>query len=81
MSDESDHDALDQEFTRGEEIGKLGILSLEEGLGVFDEIAFQRGLAVDERGDDVPRARFADFENDEVAIADEGTDHRLTSHL
>ncbi len=81
MPDESDHDALDEKLTRWQQIRKLGILGLEEGLGVFDEVALQRALAVDKRGDDVTRARFFDFENDEVAIADEGTDHGLATHF
>jgi hypothetical protein len=81
MPDESDHDALNEEFARGQKIGKVGILGVKEGLGIFDDIAFQRALAIDERGDDVPWARFTDFENDEVAVADEGTDHGFAAHF
>lgn len=81
MPDEPDHDALNEQFARRQQIGKLGILSLQEGLGIFDEIAFQRTLAIDECRHDVPRAGFADFENDEVAIADEGTDHGFAAYF
>lgn len=81
MPDKSDHDALNEQFPRWQKIGKFGILSLEEGLRVFDEVALQRGLTVNERGNDIAWPWFANFENDKIAIADEGTNHRLTAHL
>ena len=81
MPDEPDHDALDEKFARWQKIGKVRVLRLEVGLGIFDDVAFQGALAVNERGDDVFRTRLADFENDEVAVTDEGADHGLAAHF
>lgn len=61
MPDEPDHDSLDEKFARRNEIGKFGVLSLQVGLGIFDDIAFQGALTIDERGDNIFRTRFADF--------------------
>lgn len=81
MPDEPDHDALNEKFTCWQKIRKFGILSLQVGLGIFDHVAFQGALTVNERGDDVFRTRFADLENHEVAIADEGADHGFATHF
>ena len=81
MADEADHDALNHQLARWDEIGKLGVFGLEEGLRVFDEVTLQGRFAVDEGGDDVARARFTNFEDDEIAIADKGADHGFTTHL
>ena len=81
MPDEPYHHTLDEKFTCRQKIRKFGILSLQVGLGIFDHVAFQGALTVNERGDDVFRTRFADLENHEVAIADEGADHGFATHF
>lgn len=71
---------MDDEFGGGQEIGVGGILGAEEGLAALHEEALQRGLAVDERGDDVTRSRFARREKNDVAVEDAGTGHGVAAH-
>lgn len=81
VPDQSDHDALDLEFARWDEIGKLGVFGLEVGLRVLDEVAFQSRFTVDQGGDDVAGTRFANFQDNQVTVADEGTDHGFTAYF
>ncbi len=81
MPDESDHHPLDEKFTCRQKIRKVGVLSLKVGLRIFDDITFQGALAINERGDDVFWPRFADFENDEVTITNEGANHGFAAHF
>jgi len=68
---------LDDEFGDGEEIGVAGIFGVEKGAAALDEETFERGFAVDERGDDVAWAWFAGREEDEVVFDDVGAGHGI----
>lgn len=81
MANEPDHHALNHQLTGGQKVGKLGVLGLEVGLRILNQVALERRFTVDERSDNVTGARFADFEDDDVAVADEGTDHGLATHF
>lgn len=81
VPDEPDHDALDNKFTRGQKVGKFRILSLQVGLGIFDDVTFQGALSIYERGHDVFGTRLTDFENHQIAIANQSANHGFSTHL
>ena len=55
------------------------IFGVEKGLPALQEEALQRGLAIDEGGDDVARARLARREEDDVVLDDVGADHGVAA--
>ena len=81
LPDEGDHDALDDQFAGGEEIGEARVFGFQIGTAALVEVAFQRGLAVDQCSDDRTGPRLAVFKDDEVAVADVGPDHGVAPHF
>ena len=79
-AEETDHYALDSELGGREEIGVARIFGAEKRLTALQEKTLERGLAVDERGDDVTRARLARGEEDDVVLDDVGADHGIAAH-
>lgn len=75
FSQQRDHDALDDEFSGGDEIGEFGVFCLEVSFTFLGNEAFEGGFTIDEGGDDIAVAGFAFFEDDGVAVADMGVDH------
>ena len=78
-AEEADHDALDDELGGGEEVGVAGIFRAEEGAAALKDEAFERGLAVDEGGDDVAGTWLAGGEEDDVVFDDVGADHGIAA--
>ena len=71
---------MDDKFFIGNEIGKGGVFGPEKRTAVFDHVALQRGLTVDECGDDVAGTWLFDFEDGDVAMANVRADHGLATH-
>src|ERR1051326_1034662 len=71
---QADHHALDDELGGGQQVGVAGIFGAEERGAALDEKTFERGFAVDQRGNDVLLAWFARREEDGVAVEDAGVD-------
>ena len=81
VAEQGDEDPLDDEFAGGNQVGILGVGGAEERMSFFDQIAFEGGFAIDQRGHDVPFAGFPEFENHGIAMADMGIDHRVAAHF
>ena len=81
VANEAHHHALDDEFTRRNEIGVERVLSLEKWATIFHQVALQGGLAINEGGHDVTRPRLTVFEDDAIPIEDVGIDHRIASDV
>jgi hypothetical protein len=78
-AEEADHDALDDEFGGGEEVGVAGVFGVEKRAAALEEKPFESRFAVDEGGDDVARARFARCEEDDVVFGDVGAEHGIAA--
>jgi len=79
-AEEADHNALDDEFGGGEEIGIARVFRAKEGASTFLEEAFKGGLAVDEGGDDLAGRGFTRGEEDDVVFEDIGADHGIAAN-
>src|SRR5437762_352753 len=78
FSDERDHDALDHQFLRGDEIGIFRILGAKKWLAPVQQERFESALVIDERRHHVAGARsYAMFQNNEIAVHDALSDHRV----
>lgn len=64
-----------------DDVGVARVLRLEIGDFLPDHIAFQRRLAIHQRGHDVAIARLLVFEDHGIAFEDAGVDHRVPAHL
>ena len=78
-AEEADHHALDGELGGREQVGVARIFGAEKSLAALQEETLERGLAVDERGDDVARARLARGKEDDVVFDDVGADHGIAA--
>ncbi len=80
-ADERTEHSLDEKFLCGDQVWIFGIFRPEERTSILDEIALERCFAVDECRDDIAVAGFRELEDDDVAIQDAGSDHRISAHL
>ncbi len=80
-AEESHHHALNRQLGGWEQVGIAWIFRMEKGLAALDEEALQRGLAIDEGGDDVARARLTRGEKDDIVLDDIGADHGVAPDL
>ena len=81
MANQGDHDPLDDEFLSRKEIGEVGVFCLEVGTSVFDKVALECGLAIDEGGNDITGLGLFEFEDDVIPAHDVGVDHGIAPHL
>lgn len=63
-------DTLDDEFVSGDEIREARIFGLEKRFAALNEIAFEGGLSVDERGNDIAILGVFEFEDHDIAWQD-----------
>lgn len=75
MTEEGDQNPLNNQLSRRNQIGKIGILRAKKRFSFFDDVAFQGGFAIDQSGDNVVLSWFAEFEDHRVTVADVGVDH------
>src|SRR5262249_36357950 len=82
FADERDHDALDNEFLRRDEVGIAGVFGTKEGLAPVQEEGLERAFVVDERRHHIPVAwRHAVFQDHEIAVHNALPHHRVTPNF
>lgn len=79
LAEEGDHDALDDEFVGGDEVGVGGVFGAEVGAAASEEVGFEGAVAVDEGCDDAAVGGGLEFEDDDVAVEDVGAGHRVAA--
>lgn len=61
LAEECDDDALDDQFTGGDQVGEVRIFRAEERFSAFHDVALESGFPVDECCDDVTFPGFPEF--------------------
>jgi len=80
FSAQGDHYALDHQFLCGNEVRIFRVLGPKKRFTTVQQEGFQRALVVDERSNHVAVAwRHAMFQDDEIAVHDALSDHRVAS--
>ena len=81
MTDQGDHDALDDQFLGRDQVRVVLIFGFEEWASIADEVSLESGFSIDEGGHDVAGLRIANFQNDVVTTEDVGVYHGVSAHF
>lgn len=77
---QADHDALNNEFGGGRQIGIVWIFRAQERTPALHEEAFESGFPIDERGYDVAWTRLAERQENNITIENAGTGHGVAAN-